>query len=372
MDANFSWIERLPELLRWGSGNEDLLRAICTSHIRWTYQNLADWCHFGDPSLYNDILALPRHCQQRLVLAPRLSYILSFLLRSRRSGTEELETLRDFVSIEHEIAGGSFYRKGRERWSALGDYYAPPGEAVNLCAPHDWSEGSSYLARKLGHIVLDTCSPIWNLPNLHSHRAIIPQDAAEMPCVESKLKDALTYIAAVNPNTFALVGASLQSIIPVKLPERPRFRAGCSWTPVIGAMSLTNAQSEYWSTPRFVDNIVHESIHSLIYKIELSTSLYTSSEASWQVNAISPWSGRKLQLHSFVHACFVWYGLWQFWRQATAQNFVESDEFLNEARSGFLTGPLFEGENAGTQAHVHPSVLSAMEKVTSDVCSTAS
>jgi hypothetical protein len=62
--------------------------------------------------------------------------------------------------------------------------------------------------------------------------------------------------------------------------------------------------------------LVHEAIHSLLYMIEISEGFYVDGAVKTALQVVSPWSGRGLYLHSFVHACFVWFGLLCFWRLA--------------------------------------------------------
>ena len=78
-------------------------------------------------------------------------------------------------------------------------------------------------------------------------------------------------------------------------------------------MGLFNLHSEASNVYKISNAIVHESIHSLIYKLELHEDLYADQNAAHEVMTVSPWTERPLQVHSFVHACFVWYGLLNFW-----------------------------------------------------------
>ena len=52
----------------------------------------------------------------------------------------------------------------------------------------------------------------------------------------------------------------------------------------------------------------------LIAKMELADGLFSTYRKAQGIAAISPWSNWRLPLRTFVHACFVWFGLWHFWR----------------------------------------------------------
>ena len=51
--------------------------------------------------------------------------------------------------------------------------------------------------------------------------------------------------------------------------------------------------------------------------VELSEPLVEDGQASGTMVA-SPWTGRRLDLNTYLQACFVWYGLWNLWRPALA------------------------------------------------------
>jgi len=60
---------------------------------------------------------------------------------------------------------------------------------------------------------------------------------------------------------------------------------------------------------------------------------------------VSPWSGATLPVRPFLQACFVWFGLANFWSLAQGGSTFRSsrlEERLDLARRGFLAGPLLE------------------------------
>jgi hypothetical protein len=69
------------------------------------------------------------------------------------------------------------------------------------------------------------------------------------------------------------------------------------------------------------------------------------------VRIVSPWSGRTLHIHSFLHACFVWFGLSRFWEQAVADASLaqgEVDALRDQARLGFGRPALAEALDAAS------------------------
>ena len=85
-----------------------------------------------------------------------------------------------------------------------------------------------------------------------------------------------------------------------------------------GMAGLTNLDSEVWDTETVADRLVHEAIHALVFKENLADGALVSSPDT-KVRVVSPWSGSRLELLTFMHAAFVWFGLWHFWRRAGAR-----------------------------------------------------
>jgi hypothetical protein len=89
---------------------------------------------------------------------------------------------------------------------------------------------------------------------------------------------------------------------------------------------------------------VHEGIHSLLYMQERIRDWGQAPELSDSIpRVISPWTGNRLSLASFLHACFVWYGLAHFWALASTRPAFDSRRImqrLSQAACGFLRGPL--------------------------------
>ena len=122
----------------------------------------------------------------------------------------------------------------------------------------------------------------------------------------------------------------------IVLEEYPEIRAPFSGSlrSSIGRMGLGNPHRA--TKLELVDLIVHESIHSLLYMLERDVRFYLVDPGIHGFQ--SPWSGRLLTLHSYTHACFVWYGLAHFWSAAGCQE--EARLLLRRALSGFAQDDL--------------------------------
>jgi hypothetical protein len=136
-------------------------------------------------------------------------------------------------------------------------------------------------------------------------------------------------------------------------------------------MALTNIHRRDLDPAWLMDALVHESIHSLLYNVESLEPFYVSANSQVAFTAESPWTGKKLYLHSFVHACFVWFGLWSFWSVATDSGHcrtLPTDFFRDRSRRGFgvdLLARLGAGREEVSQ-HVLQAIARMEDKVVNE------
>jgi len=59
----------------------------------------------------------------------------------------------------------------------------------------------------------------------------------------------------------------------------------------------------------------------------------------------SPWTGSSLTLYTYLHACLIWFALYQFWKVALKSTLFPHDkvrEQFSKCRSGFEKGLLLD------------------------------
>jgi hypothetical protein len=348
-----SLVAELPDFLTWRVGT-DLVRDACSLYVRWTYNRLRACAERTDAEVFAAAMRLPKASQQRLLVAPQAFFLLASKVAP---GAEEITVLRQFIRTEAYLCDQRAAYPARS-WTALGDLYLPSKKPSALPArPRSrWSVERTYKAPSLGHIVLDAYSPHATVDYPPYFGDVIGHADEEVELIKRRIEESLSLIDSLSRTARLTVGSSTQVISIAKSPIVPGKTGSVSIRTRIGRMGLVNLHTPAASIYTIANSIIHESIHSLIYKMELQQPLYTDQHAAHSVTTTSPWTGRSLQVHSFVHACFVWYGLLNFW-SLMPEATPEVARLKARARRGFAAESLF-------------SVLSreALEVIQPDVC----
>jgi hypothetical protein len=340
--------------LTWASGDNLVYEAL-RAHLTWVHARLRIWESASGSDLYGRTRALPRVNQHRLVLAPNLFFTL---YQHAPSDEPAVAVLEDLLLVEELLAGGSS-RLQKPCWSALGDFLLCPSGSL----PFD----TSYEAPRADRIVIDTRSPYHAMHAAEQWGAIVAYSEQETARLRESVEDVLAFVGGRSSVAFTTINECVRVAAGLNTPEHPDIAAGASTMSFVGRVSITNVRSDEWDRERWADTFVHEAIHSLIYKLELAVPLYTDMAAALSVRAISPWSGRSLTVRSFVHACFVWYGLVHFWG-LDAEGL--RNPYYARALKGFTAGCPLENIDENGLASIQPYVVDTIrdlyEKVKSD------
>jgi hypothetical protein len=358
-----SSVAALPGFLTWRAGDE-VIRSACESYVEYIYYQLRRWSQADCPEVFSEVVRLPKSSQQRLLLAPGLFHLLQ---STDRPGGKELEALKQFIRMEQHLCGQGAAPQGAA-WAALGDYYLPAETGARRQpiqqASADWDSGRAYQAPVLNGVVLDAHSPAPAKCHPDYYGELGRHTPAEMAVIEPRLQESFAHILSVSPTAMAAVRGAVQVVALVRAPALTAGTHSFSTRSVIGKLGLVNLHTEPWLTYRISNAIIHESIHSLIYKLQLrhANALYTDEAAAERLAAVSPWSGRTLRLHSVVHACFVWFGLWSFWRLSPVRD-VGTQTLQEKARRGFSSGSLLAGLSPEAHECIQPAARLAIEEM---------
>jgi len=291
------------------------------------------------------------------------------MLRSNsQPGTEDIDSFKQFLDLERYLCKQDG-EGPRGSWTALGDFYLAPEEPAEVHAPACTSSlsfrGEMFRAPKLGSIVLDALRPFTKTDFPDQIGEVTNHTREEVEFITWRLEQSLEQISRISPTARIAVEALVQVISLVRVPQSKKgVTQSFSNKPVLGRMGLANADSDWWCFSKIADALIHEAIHALIYKIELTDSLYLDDSLEHEsFTAVSPWSGRTLPLHSFVHACFVWFGLWNFWGLASPEEYKAAEELRNRAAHGFLPGHPLSCIPDETRDRIGPQVLHAIDRM---------
>jgi hypothetical protein len=299
------------------------------------------------------------------LLAPECFHLF---LSTTQPADSELAKLRNFIQLEEHL-GDRSRPAPPSSWSALGDYYSGSGSDDHMISPgidgeSGFDEDRPFFAPKAGHIFLDAYS---------SHTALKPppdsqlveltrHTQSELAIAKGRIENGLALVRSVSHCAATMVYNSVHVLNLRKLSDDETCTSSWSWRVLIGAAGLVNTHSPAWYPALLSEALVHEAIHQTIYKLELSESLFTDRKAASELTAVSPWSERTLKVTSFVHACFVWFGLWNFWRLCP-EHIEGVVDLMSKAYRGFLVGSPLAGLSLEARACIQPEVRNAITAV---------
>ena len=291
--------------------------------------------------------SLPQAAYERFLIAPS-TYSKLFNDRETQATGKV-----DFVlqALQAELCRSTSRRAEQPLWTALGDLYIPPSsDRQPSRAPHLFDS-----------IAVDFDSPHSGISMPGGPERLDPIPHAHRTQVVKNLVDAMCGIEHVAPHAADLILTTTKAIACKRdLIDRHSFGSS-SWSWQIGKVGLSNPDLDSVTVEMLANALVHESIHSILYMIEVHKPFICLKEAE-RTQITSPWSQRSLYLPSFLHACFVWFGLFSFWERARGVGvFNEHESQILHTRSGagFLDGPLVARLD-GVKESLDPDVLRAI------------
>jgi hypothetical protein len=169
---------------------------------------------------------------------------------------------------------------------------------------------------------------------------LIPLEPHEVDRTVERLEAAMGVVNLV-PAAASVVDSFVQIVALRKQPANANALYSSSASKYIGLVILTNAHIEQVDAIAIASRLVHEAVHHLLYTYEEVAGRFVRSAASIQLE--STWSGKRLELRTYVHACFVWYALYWFGRtllttRANAAYMIRP--IVTKSMEGFLKDPI--------------------------------
>lgn len=154
--------------------------------------------------------------------------------------------------------------------------------------------------------------------------------------LKCKTLSSMAFIKRNEPLAFNLI-ASVTQMMVFRKPKTYCYFATSSQNNAVGRITFANSQNPNVDLVDLTSGLIHEAIHSFLYMAESEFSFF-AMRLSHKPKLKSPWTGNPICLHSFVHACFVWFALDHFWRRITLP--IQKEErhrmrLLKDIRRGF-------------------------------------
>jgi HEXXH motif-containing protein len=329
-------VDYFPQLLTWRDSNSflDLLNALYLEgtdiRVRQAFDDIERWDSELALVMRESLDALPPWAAARFAIAPETQRRLSLLLNDPAT---HIAFLCRALKAESVLSGEAVVGQGC--WTALGDYYLASGEnAVVDPRVSNWSPNVGLRAPRLAQAVpVDWASP--NSRDISSPQLPFelhtPDEAAEAWAL---LNRTFAYTASVNAAAGQLIKRLVRAIIALKTSTGEPGSSSDYSCP--GRVMLRN--SHVAPEGKVASGLLHEAIHQALYTVE---SFGRFVDKSSRQTVVSPWTNRKLALHSYLHACFVWYGLVKFWQQALEAKLFPRQSAqgeLHQALAGFHAG----------------------------------
>ncbi len=248
-------------------------------------------------------------------------------------------------------------------WTALGDHYYPAGHRRTgepRAATFSWNADAELMAPRLaGRIPVDHFSPWGARPG----KPLPPLGGETLRAAVGKLEHALQGILDVHPPAHELITTYVRVVVLWSDggPSLMQF----STERYVGRVVLSNVEAEAVDAVALASALVHEATHSFVYTLEEWDPIVPNRQGSVTVQVVSPWTGRKLGIHSFVQACCVWLSLWQFFKRALERDQFDPrrvEEEMQRSRAGFGKPGLDEAIAACTP-HVSTTALALMRSM---------
>lgn len=351
-------LHRITADLSWDSSTA-LPEFSLAAYNAWIENRLLLWSETLQYNLPELIGSLDSNGKARLLNAPECFALLN---STCSPGIRELAAIYSFVKCEQALLDGT-YDLPHAHWCALGDYFIEKSKA-----------GSSAIASRMGRsilclnqippaaITLDVASDHLFKGFPTAYGCLQSYGAEYSDNIELILASGYEYVRSYSPFAAQLIGQVLRVIAIVRSMDCRSSIGSVSSKLMIGKAGFLNLHLHKWTPQIVADHLIHEAIHSGLYQLELEFPFYSDQAAADQIRLASPWTGRQLLLHSFIHACFVWFGLWSFWRRC-AQGGEQEKLLQSRAQLGFLSRSSLSILPPEVACILNPGMADAIERM---------
>lgn len=264
----------------------------------------------------------------RVLTAPDTCARLSAGQRSNRPQVKTfLEDALDAELLRTACIRGEAVSSDGGLWTALADWYFPARSGITMrdaTGRGRWMSDELYRAPVLSNgITVDLASPGALSPDLDGFdEPPLPFDEVVLDDVLAQLDEAVATIGVVSPSAAQMLQHFTKVLVLRNVPAM-KISSSASSSPYVGRSVILNPQ--LMTSVELVETLVHEAMHSVLFIIDLRQRFASEDRVLFHEHARSPWSGAKRNIATYIHACFVWFGLWRFWILA-----LEAEAFPSE------------------------------------------
>lgn len=335
-----SMLHKIPDIFAWEESRDHLanlqiwacsvaLRRVrsCLDHISLYDQNLFR-------SMRTTFEELPLEGKLRFMTAPETFYRI---MRLRKEPVESIIHLCNFLNGEAALHGLGPIEK--DYVTALGDYYyseATPGRLTATDGNENNAPIKAFFAPRLAEAIpIDFASSnAANAQETDDLREYVQYSVEQKALVCEKLNAAFNLIERVSEATAHLIKQHIKVIIPLNTGV-PGY-GSTSQPHMPGRVLLRGAEASPLGA--LASALVHEAMHQVLYILEWGGTFIVEDPDVRAARAKSEWTNRDLPLHSHIHACFIWYGLSNFWlhaRSSEAFEAIDVERQLARSLAGF-------------------------------------
>ena len=140
---------------------------------------------------------------------------------------------------------------------------------------------------------------------------------SEQIALADRFYEAFQIFEIICPNAAATFNLFVDEIEICRNNNRPESGFNSSSSGWLGRIRTENPHLKANTTAQMIDFFVHETIHQVVFAIEenypIIKAKYRNENVVHEKSLPSPWSGVLIDTHSYIHANFVWFGIFNFW-----------------------------------------------------------
>ena len=337
-----SILRKIPDIFAWEDACRDhlanlqvLARSVAISQFRSCLDHISRYDQSLFKAMMTTFVDLPLEGKLRFMTAPETFYRIR---RLRKEPVDSIFSLCNYLNGEAAFYG--LAPMDKDYVTALGDFYyseSADGHPTAGNGNGHKAPANAVTAPRVGGIPIDFDSPnVADAQETDDPKEYLQYTAEEKALVCKNLNESLNQIERVSPAAADLIRQHIKVIIPLKAVNRSE--TGSTSQPRFPGRVLLRGV-EHGMFGWLASSLVHEAMHQVLYILEWAGP-FTLGDFDVKASMVkSGWTGRDLQPHSYIHACFIWYGVSNFWLRARSSDAFDAElveRELAKSMAGFV------------------------------------